>query len=198
MMKKVLVFGSQEFGGVIKALVAQCGYEFAGFIDDYNSGEEVLGGFDEVSRRYPPATHDLAIAVGYNNLLARWEVFQKVRRSGYVLPRLVHPQAYVHDLENVGEGSFVMAGAVVDVNARLGPLTVVWPGVVVNHDSGVAANTFLSPNCTVCGFVTIGEHCFVGAGTTIVDHVNVPRKSFLKAGSLYTAKSKFSKRERPA
>ncbi len=194
-MKKVLVYGSQEFGVVIKALVTRCGYEFVGFIDDYNSGEEVLGGFDQVSRRYPPASYELAIAVGYNNLLARWKVFQKVKQHGYVLPRLVHPQAYVHDLDKVGEGSVVMAGAVVDVNARLGPLTVVWPSVVVNHDSGIAANTFLSPNSTVCGFVTIGEHCFVGAGTTIVDHVNVPTESFLKAGSLYTSKSKFSKIE---
>jgi sugar O-acyltransferase (sialic acid O-acetyltransferase NeuD family) len=194
-MKKVLVYGSQEFGVVIKALVTQCGYEFAGFIDDYNSGEEVLGGFDEVSGRYPPASYELAIAVGYNNLLARWKVFQKVRQYGYALPRLVHPQAYVHDLDKVDEGTFVMAGAVVDVNVRLGPLTVAWPGVVVNHDSCVAANTFLSPNCTVCGFVTIGESCFVGAGTTIVDHVNVPTESFLKAGSLYTSKSKFSKIE---
>jgi len=191
-MKKTLVYGSLEFGRVIKDLVQQCGREFAGYIDDFNAGEEVLGGFDRVRSLCTPAFHDVVIAVGYNNLQARWDVYEKVRAAGYRVPPLVHPRAYVRDAELVGEGALVMAGAIVDVNARLGALVVVWPGVVVNHDSSVAANSFLSPNCTVCGCVEVGAHTFVGAGAVIVDHVVVPAGSFVKAGALYTARAKES------
>lgn len=187
-MKRVLVYGSLEFGRVIKDLVIQCGREFAGFIDDYHLGDEVVGNFAVASEQCTPSSHEIAVAVGYKNLRARWEVFQRVKALGYCSPSLIHPRAYVRDPKNVGEGAFIMAGAVIDVEAHLGPLVVAWPGVVVNHDSRIGANTFLSPNCTVCGCVTIGSHCFIGAGSTIVDHVEVPPECFVKAGSLRTGK----------
>lgn len=188
-MKPLLVYGSREFAVVIRDLVGQCGRTFAGFIDDFQSGADILGSLSEVAERCPPATHDMALAVGYNNLPARWDAYLRVKACGYDLPPLIHPRAYVRNPEKVGEGSLIMAGAIVDINAELGPLTVLWPGVVVNHDSSVAANTFLSPNCTVCGFVKIGANAFIGAGATIVDHVTVPAGSFVKAGALFTARS---------
>jgi sugar O-acyltransferase (sialic acid O-acetyltransferase NeuD family) len=184
-MADLLVYGSLEFGRVVKDLAVQCGHRFAGFVDDFNRGEEVLGTFDEVAGRCPPPRYEVAIAVGYRNLGARWDVYRKVKARGYQLPPLVHPRAYVRDPARIGEGTFVMAGAIVDVHATLGALVVAWPGVVVNHDSTVGENTFLSPNATVCGCVTVGRQAFVGAGATIVDHVEVPAEAFIKAGSLY-------------
>lgn len=184
-MANLLVYGSLEFGRVVRDLALQCGHAFAGYVDDVHRGAEVLGPFDDVARRYPPDQFALALAIGYRDLDARWTVFQRVKARGYRLPPLVHPRAYVHDPGRLDEGCFVMAGAVVDLAASLGALVVAWPGVVVNHDSVVGENCFLSPNATVCGCVTIGRQVFVGAGATIVDHVEVPAGTFVKAGSLY-------------
>ena len=184
-MANLLVYGSLEFGRVVRDLAIQCGHRFAGYIDDVHRGEEVLGPWEQVADRCPPPRFEVAVAVGYRNLGARWDVYERVKARGYRLPPLVHPRAYVRDPAGVGEGAFVMAGAIVDVAASIAPLVVIWPGAVVNHDSAVGENTFLSPNATVCGCVTIGRHVFVGAGATIVDHVEVPAGVFVKAGSLY-------------
>jgi sugar O-acyltransferase (sialic acid O-acetyltransferase NeuD family) len=185
MGKPVLIYGSQDFAQVVRSLVEDCGLEFVGLIDDYAAGDSVLGTYAEVLTQYPPAAFDLVIAIGYNNLQARWSVYQKVITDGYETPALIHDRAYVSSRSRVEAGAIVMAGAIVDTFAKVQELAVLWPGVVVNHDSVIGANTFLSPNSTVCGFTQVGHSCFIGAGAVVVDHRTVPDQTFVKAGCVY-------------
>ena len=184
-MKRLLVYGSREFGLVVRDLAGQCGYQFAGFIDDLERGPEILGAWQEVSRSHDPARHGVAMAIGYRHLPERRALCERVRALGYEMPALIHPRAYVRDAAAVGAGSFVMAGAVVDFAARVGPFAVIWPGATINHHADIGANAFISPNATICGYSVVGENCFVGAGATIVDHRSVPAGSFIKAGAVY-------------
>jgi sugar O-acyltransferase (sialic acid O-acetyltransferase NeuD family) len=183
--KKILVYGSREFGQVVRDLATQCGYAFAGFVDDMNRGGEILGSWSEVARSHAPASHAVAMAVGYRHLHERRVLYERVQSQGYATPALIHPRAYVRDLAAIGPGAFIMAGAVVDIGASVGALAVVWPGATINHHSRVGGNTFVSPNAAICGGTVVGEDCFIGAGATIVDHQNVPSGSFVKAGSVY-------------
>lgn len=184
-MKKILVYGSREFGLVVRDLVGQCGHRFAGFIDDIDRGPEILGTWQEVSRSYDVAGHSVAMAIGYDHLRERRALCQRVHSQGYETPALIHPHAYVRDPAAIGLGAFVMAGAVVDVAARVGALAVIWPGATINHNAVVGANAFISPNAAICGYSVVGDDCFIGAGATIVDHRTVPSGSFVKAGSVY-------------
>ena len=183
---KLLVYGSLEFGEVVKDMVIQCGHEFTGFIDDYNNGGEIVCSFSDLLEKYPADLFGVVIAIGYKHLKARWEVFQRMQSLGYQIPALVHPKAYVREPAAVASGAMIMAGAIVDVHTQIGAMCVLWPGVVVNHNSVIGANIFLSPNATVCGHVQVGESSFVGAGAIIVDHLDVPAGTFIKAGRVYS------------
>lgn len=184
---KLLVYGSSEFGVVVRNMVTACGHEFAGFVDDVHPHNEgVIGAFESVRITHDPKEFGIVLAVGYKHLEARRRIFEKVRVEGYVVPALIHPAAYVCEPPHVGEGSLIMARAIVDCHARIGVACVIWPGANVSHNSTIGANTFLSPNCTVCGFVTIGQGTFVGAGAVIADKRSVPEASFIKAGSVYS------------
>jgi sugar O-acyltransferase (sialic acid O-acetyltransferase NeuD family) len=182
---KILVYGSATFGGVVRVLVEECGHEFAGFIDDVNGRPDVLGGFDAVKSKYAPAGYAVANAVGYKDLAARRRVTDRILAAGYLMPALVHPKAIVGRDSRVGDGAMVMAGAILDCRVELKSCAVLWPGVVVAHDSVIGANTFLSPNCTICGCCEVGEDCFVGAGSVVVDHTNVPVATRIKAAERY-------------
>lgn len=182
---KIIVYGSQEFGKTVKDLLLQCDYNFAGFIDDYNTGDEILGDFEKVTKKYSSEQYKIVIAIGYKDLSARWEVYQRVHALGYQLPTIIHPKAYVRDPTKIGQGTMIMAGAIVDTSVNIEPLVVAWPGVVINHDCTISANTFISPNATICGAVHIGKNTFIGAGAVIVDHTTVPPNSFIKAGTVY-------------
>jgi sugar O-acyltransferase (sialic acid O-acetyltransferase NeuD family) len=182
---KLLVYGSKDFGRVLRDLLVICGHEFIGYIDDLNSGEEIVGNYTTATKLHPPGTCGIVIAIGYEHLAQRWGIFQRVSADGYFLPPLIHNRAYVRDPSAVGKGAVVMAGATVDVCARLADLVVLWPGATVSHDSVIGENTFISPNATVCGFVTVGRSCFIGAGAVVVDHRSVPDNSFIKAGQVF-------------
>jgi sugar O-acyltransferase (sialic acid O-acetyltransferase NeuD family) len=183
---KLLVYGSSEFGAVLRDLVADCGHEFAGYVDDVHGHRpDVVGSFEAARKSHPASAHGLVLGVGYKNLAARAKLFQQSRAAGYRFPALVHPGAYVHKSARVGEGAIVMARAIVDRAAVLGDACVLWPGVNVSHDSEIGANTVLSPDAIVCGFVRVGPDSFLGAGCVISDHCTVPGGSFVKAGAVF-------------
>lgn len=182
---KLLIYGSKEFGKVLRDLAIGCGHDFVGYIDDLHSGSDVVGSYESAKRLHPPGSVGVVVAIGYEHLDARWRIYQRVVADGYAVPTLVHERAYVRSLESIGRGSVIMATAVVDVGATLGDLTVLWPGAVVNHDGAIGANTFVSPNATVCGYARVGLSCFIGAGAIVVDHCSVPDNSFVKAGRVF-------------
>ncbi|BCJ87826.1 PglD-related sugar-binding protein [Effusibacillus dendaii] len=188
-MKKILVYGSKDFALVVKHLVHDCHLDFAGFIDDYYPGTHVIGTFDEIAKHCSPDEYSIVIAIGYNNLEARWKIYEKVVAHGFEVPKLVHPTALISGSSQIHKGAIVMMGAIADMNSEIHELAVLWPGVVVSHDSVIQENTFLSPNSTVCGFVTVGKHSFIGAGAVIADHTLVPSNSFIKANSVFHKKS---------
>ena len=188
-MEKVIIYGSREFAHIIKNLVEICGHTFIGFIDDINpAGESVLGTFEDIVNKYPCSEYKIVNGIGYNNLKARWEVQQKIRKSYYKSINLIHPKAVIDAKSNLGEGIIIMAGAIVEMNVKINDLVVMWPGSIVNHDSEISNNCFLSPSSTICGFVRVEENCFIGAGAVIVNNLNVPANTFVKAGSLYYMK----------
>ena len=184
---KLLVYGSKDFGRVLRELVVHCGNEFLGFIDDVTpDGPDVVGAYADALRRYPP--HDgvgMVIGIGYNHLEARHAVWSRVVKDGYETPAVVHRTAVVAPGAKIGSGSILMAGSIVDVFSELGELCVLWPGAIVNHDCRIGANCFVSPGAVVCGFVNTGKSCFFGAGSVIVDHRNVPDGTFVKAGAVH-------------
>ncbi len=181
----LLVYGSRDYGQLVALIAVDCGFRVAGHIDDTHTGDGILGNWDAVCARYPPADYNIAIGIGYNNLKARRALVHRCIDAGYRLPPLVHPRAIVHSTTRVAAGAVIMLGAILDVRAIVGTAAVCWPGSVISHDSALGENSFLSPNATICGNTTTGHSCFIGGGAVVTDHVTMPDTTFLKAGSRY-------------
>jgi len=181
---KIILYGSRGFADTVAELVRHCGHEVVGRVDDKSQGPDILGDFTAVCASHSSADFGMLLAIGYSNLPARWLAWQRLQAAGYRSPALIHPRAYVADTASVAEGCMVMAGALVDVRARLDEAVVLWPGACISHDSRVGANTFVSPRGTLCGNVDVGAHSFIGANATVVDHVHLASSSFVKAGSV--------------
>ncbi|MFU2485945.1 hypothetical protein [Thauera sp. WH-1] len=183
---KLLIYGSMDFANTVSALATDCGHDVIGLIDDFNTGPGIIGNFESTRLSHPPETHGVAVAIGYKNLHARQTICARVHASGYQTPSLIHPRAYVANSASIGHGCMIMAGAIIDVRARIGNFVVAWPAVCINHDVVIGENTFLSPSTTVCGHSQIGRNTFIGAGSTISDHCEVPPSSFLKLQTRFT------------
>lgn len=191
-MKNILIYGSGEFGHVVKNLSFVCGYTFCGFIDDFHTDVTgVVGDFDFVKKNFNPEKYAIAIAIGYKYLSQRRKIYKNVKTNSYQTPSLVHPSSYVDKSVIIKDGVFVMANSTIDFNVKIDSLVVVWPAAVINHDSKIGRNVFISPNATICGFVGTGDDIFIGASATVIDHTYVPSGAFIKAGSIHYQNEQF-------
>lgn len=185
-MSSILVYGSGMLGQVVRALLVDCKLPFAGFIDDFTRGNEVIGNLEDLLASPVAEKREMIMAIGYRHLEARLARFDLLKSSGFRFATVVHPTAYVSSSAHLGEGAIVMARAIVDVSASIGDAAVLWPGANVSHDCDIGRNTFLSPGSVICGCARIGASCFIGAGAVVTDHVDVPAGSFVRAGTCYS------------
>ena len=196
-MNSILIYGSREFAANTKEIAAECGHKVAGFIDDFNAGENILGTFSEVQVSYGPADYSIAIAIGSDDLAARWAVYDKVLKAGYQCPPLIHPASYVDRTASVSNGAIIFPGCVVGYRSTIDELAVLNHAAVVSHDCNVGQNVFVCPNASICGFSKVGRDSFVGAGVVVVGPVTVAAGSFIKAGSVFSRSSPTVKKLTP-
>lgn len=195
-MEKIIIYGSKDFAYIVKNLVEICGHKFVGFIDDFETdGNFVLGTFYDVVRKYSPNDYKIVNGIGYNNLKARWQIQEKIKKNKFETINLIHPSAIIDQKSSMGTGNIIMAGSIIEMNSRIHNLVVMWPRTILNHDSEIDNNCFLSPGSNICGFVKIEENCFIGAGAIVVNNQIVPANTFIKAGSVYYNKNQNKKED---
>lgn len=187
-MKPLLIIGASPFGRLISALAEDAGRHVAGFLDDFNEGDGVVGHTRDLGARLSATEIELAMAIGYKHLDARLAMFHRLRAIGFDFPALVHPSARVSSRASLGQGCIVMANADIDAFTRIGDICVVWPNATISHDNTIGASTFISPAATLCGFVSIGDLSFIGANSTLVDGSVLPARSFVKAASRHNSR----------
>lgn len=186
---RLLLFGGKSFADTIDELATICGYEVIARIDDYDPCPPYVETLDVASQIYDPATHLIALAIGYKNLRARLAAYEKIKQLGYNVATLIHPTAYVSPTASIGSGSLIMAQSCIDCRSSIGEICVLWPKACINHDASIERNTFISPNVTLCGNVHVGESSFIGASSVVVDGASLPPHAFLKMGTIYTNRS---------
>ncbi|MBU0969607.1 MAG: NeuD/PglB/VioB family sugar acetyltransferase [Proteobacteria bacterium] len=114
----------------------------------------------------------------------RQEIFNLVKKLGFVLPVIVSSLAHVSQHASIGEGSIVMHRAIVNAGARIGHNCILNTQCLVEHDVTIGDHTHVSTAAVVNGGAVIGSGSFVGSNTTIVQGIRLPDNHFYKAGSL--------------
>lgn len=126
-------------------------------------------GTDEAAIQYIKSGFPFHIAFVYSGLpvmASRRRLIDYYSGHGARFATLISPSAIITLSSSVGEGSAIMAGAIVN-RATLGRHVVVNSGAIVEHDCNIGDNTFLGPGAVVGGFTSIGENCFIGLGARI-------------------------------
>jgi sugar O-acyltransferase (sialic acid O-acetyltransferase NeuD family) len=187
-LKPALIIGASSFGRLVRVLAEEAGVAVAGFVDDFNSSENILGRTDDLGTRLKPEDFDLIMGIGYKHMEARGKMFGDLVRAGFDFPTLRHPTARISSRATLGAGCLVMAGVDIDSFTRIEDACVIWPHATISHDNRIGGNTFVSPGATLCGFVAVGDSSFIGANSTIVDGSSLPPHSFVKAGSRHNSR----------
>ena len=191
MSKPLLIFGlgelpdqahyyfSQHAGRRVEAFTVDPAYATV----DQFAGLPVLA-FDEAQRRFPPATHDLFVAVGYSQRnQGRQRVIKSAQGLGYTLPSFVHESAVIGRNVTLGANCMVREQAAVSPFSGLGDGVIIGMQVGVSHHVRIGDHAWLSAGSIVCGGAVIGERCFIGANATVADKVSVGPGCLIGAGA---------------
>jgi sugar O-acyltransferase (sialic acid O-acetyltransferase NeuD family) len=185
MPEKILIYGSRILARLARDLVdAYPDKVFAGYLNDWEEGPEIVGTLSEVSEQPRYSGHGICPAIGYTDLPARWAAVENTLQANFALASLQHSSAVASVHAQIGSGAILMAQSVVDRGSVLGRANVLWPGAIVNHDCRLGDNVFVSAGCVMAGGSQVGSHSFLGVGATLVNGVKVGSHCFVGAGVL--------------
>lgn len=129
--------------------------------------------------QYKP-THELFVAIGNN--LNREKVTNELISEGFSLATIVHPSAIVAASVSIGEGSCILAGAILNPHVTIGKGVIVNTGASLDHHNRIGDYSHVCPGSVLAGDVTIGSHCFLGTGSVVSNQIEITSHVTLGAG----------------
>lgn len=186
-LKRIAILGASGHGKVLADTALRCGWEDIVFFDDAwpsltkNSRWPVVGDTNILIDTL--AEFDgVIVAIGNNQI--RLEKTLVLKNIGATLTSLIHPKSIVSSFSSLGLGSFIGAGAVVQIDAEIGDACIVNTNAVIEHDCVIEDGVHISPSCTLAGGVMVSENTWLGMGANIKQLVTIGRSVIVGAGSV--------------
>ena len=145
-----------------------------GSIDNLINGIPVIGPvnkLNELSSEYG-FKHGL-ICIGDN--FTRQQVHQKIQSVfpsfGYV--SAIHPDSTISPSVDIGCGSVIMAGVVINTNTKIGRHCIINTSSSIDHDGNLSDFSSIGPGVNLGGKVSIGELSHIGIGGVVKHGVSI-------------------------
>jgi sugar O-acyltransferase (sialic acid O-acetyltransferase NeuD family) len=97
---------------------------------------------------------------------------------------LIHPRAWVAPGVEIGPGTVIMAGSIVQPGTKIGAHSIINTGAIVDHDCTIGDFVHVAPGAHICGGVQIDEGAFVCVGASIAPYLNIGVWSVIAAGAV--------------
>jgi UDP-perosamine 4-acetyltransferase len=180
--RRLVVIGAGGHAKVVLATAIAAGWNPVALLDDDSSlqgqrvsGVPVLGTPDQVAS----IDADGAIlAVGSNH--SRQELAHRLTASWV---SIVHPSAVIDPSVDVGIGTVVFAGAVIQPDTKIGRHVIINTCVSIDHDGAIADFAHIAPGCRLAGNVTVDSGALLGIGSSVVPGTAIGEWSVVGAGA---------------
>ncbi|SES25161.1 acetyltransferase [Actinokineospora terrae] len=97
---------------------------------------------------------------------------------------LVHPAASVAHGVELGEGTVLLAGAVITAPQRVGAHVLAMPHVLFTHDDLVGDFATCAGRATLAGGVVVAESAYLGAGSLVRQGVRIGSRAVVGMGAV--------------
>lgn len=182
MPEQVIVLGAGGHGKVVADTVLSAGDLVLGFLDD--SPEKVsvwdlpvLGSLD----KWVEYACKARFVFGLGDNAMRQRLANQMQVSWYTA---VHPTACLGHGVTLGEGTVVLAEAVLNADSVVGSHCIINTGAVIEHDCRVGSYTHISPRAVLCGTVVVGEMSHIGACAVVRNNLRICSRTVVGAGGV--------------
>lgn len=181
MMKQLIIIGASGHGKVVADCAVKNGYEHIVFLDDDESvthcGKYQVMGRSAEADRLPG---DVIVAIGNAGFRKKIQTETDEKR----LVTLIHPEAVVGDDVEIGAGSVVMAGAVINPGSRVGKGVIVNTCSSIDHDCKIGDFVHVAVGAHLAGSVEVGDGSWIGAGAVINNNLHICGNCMIGAGAV--------------
>lgn len=134
----------------------------------------------------PASVYRAAVTIGGSRGQDRRVIAEQLSQVGLALPPIIHLSASVSPRSTVGEGSQILANAVVAADAVIGRLCIINNSVNVDHECQIDDGVHIAPGAVLCGCVEVGENAMIGAGSVILPRRRIGMGALVGAGAVVT------------
>lgn len=186
MKNKLIIIGASGHGKVVADIAIKMNkWQSIAFLDDDDSINTSMG-LDVIGKSADAFTYkdeaDFFVAIGSNT--TRENIQEKLIEQGLNVVSLIHPTAIIGTDIEIGIGSVVMAGVVINSSSRIGKGCIINTSSSVDHDNVIEDYVHISPGVRTAGSVRIGKESWLGIGSIVSNNVNICSGCKLGAGAV--------------
>jgi sugar O-acyltransferase (sialic acid O-acetyltransferase NeuD family) len=177
-MTNLRIIGAGGHGKVVADTAEALGFEGISFLDQdwpargTNGRWKIVGQPSELSDQVFCAIGDNALRAGLFDALGLHDS-----------PILAHPSSTVSPSVQLGAGTFLAAGVVVNADVRMGCGVILNTGCSVDHDCILGDFVHVSPGARLAGKVEVGANSWIGIGAVVREGVRIGRDVIVGAGA---------------
>ena len=141
--------------------------------------------FEDVASLYPPAQHDLFVAVTYTGMNKnRAQKLAEAKTKGYTCPSYVSSKATVWPGLKHGENCLILEDNTIQPHVVIGNDVYLWSGNHIGHHTVIHDHVYIASHVVVSGAVEIGAYSFIGVNATLRDNIRIGRENLIGAACL--------------
>ncbi|WP_210364488.1 acetyltransferase [Bacillus sp. REN3] len=186
MKEKLLIIGASGHGKVCADIALKMNkWKTVEFLDDDRSikssmGLKVIGTSDKVFKYID----EYEIFVGIGNNATRQRIHEMLETVEATIPVLIHPNAVIGNQVEIGNGTAVVAGAVINCCTKIGKSCIINTSSTIDHDNNIENFVHISPGAHLAGRVYVGKGSWLGIGSVVSNNINITCGCQIGAGSI--------------
>ena len=188
-MDKILLIGSGGHArACIDVLEEENQFEIAGLIEKGESisneslGYPVIGTDDDLKVLRQQYKNTLITVGQIKSPKIRIKLYQLLKELDFTLPVIVSSQAYVSKHSQIGEGSIIMHGVIINANAKIGNNCIINNRTLIEHDAVIGDHCHIATGAIINGEVSVGNETFIGSGTVTKQAISIGNNCVIGAG----------------
>lgn len=196
-MDKLVIFGIGKIAEVVYHHIRRdSAYDVVAFtadgefINQMGFCRQPVVPFEEITRLYPPESHKMLVAVGYQELNAlRAQKYNEAKEKGYELISYVSSKTQGVGGFTVGDNCIILDNTI-QPTAKIGNNVIMWGNNFIGHHASVGDHCFISAHVVISGSTQIEPYCFMGVNVSIGHEIVIGEKNFIGAGSIISKSTK--------
>ena len=188
-MDEIILVGAGGHARACIDVIEQSGqFKIAGLVEksklnnQENLGYPIIGTDDDLQDLRQKYSHSLITVGQIKSPKIRIKLYQLLKELDFTLPVIVSSQAYVSKHAQIGEGTIIMHGVIINANAKVGNNCIINNSALIEHDAVIGDHCHIATGAIINGEVSVENETFIGSGAVTKQAISIGKNCVIGAG----------------